>query len=184
MKVLYKFEEKNIDILLQRRSLEYITDELLQDISKSLTKVEKNYQNLIDIQNQLESQTNRLSYQENHINDLKEKLDTDISNKKLNTSLTSSLGVAGAASAPLLMSGPIGWIAGGVGLLTTIIAADKSERQGEAICEADREMLRGAKNDLEKDREKDSNIRQRMTEEEKLQDGNVWATLVKSKLLQ
>ena len=61
MKVLYKFEEKNIDILLQRRSLEYITDELLQDISKSLTKVEKNYQNLIDIQNQLESQTNRLS---------------------------------------------------------------------------------------------------------------------------
>ena len=81
------------------------------------------------------------------------------------------------------MANKINHIPDYVGLLTTIIAADKSERQGEAICEADREMLRGAKNDLEKDREKDLNIRQKMTEEEKLQDGNVWATLVKSKLL-
>ena len=130
------------------------------------------------IQNQLESQTNRISYQESHINDLKKKLESDISNKNVKTSLTSSLGLAGAAAAPLLMSGPVCWIAGGVGLLTTIIASDKTEKQGEAVCEADREMLREAQTDLEQDVDKESNIRKSLTKEERLQDENVWETLV------
>ena len=51
-----QLEAKNLDVLLQRRSLEFILDDTLKDLTDSLRQIESSYQLIKDLQNQCQSE--------------------------------------------------------------------------------------------------------------------------------
>ena len=166
-----KLEENNLDVLLQRRSLEFILDDTLKDLTDSLRQIESSYQLIKDLQNQCQSEEKHFSSQQNRVSNLEQKLEEDKTNAARNTAVTYSVSYAAGVAAPLLlMSGPVGWITAGVGLVKTIQSTSEAKRQGEMLIDEDKNLLREATGDLEDSGEKMRKIRQNIKHEEKLQD--------------
>ena len=166
-----KLETQNVDLLLQRRSLEFILDDTLKDLTDSLRKIECSFQLIRELQNQCQRKETHFSSQQNRVSNLEQKVEEDKTNASRNTALTYTVSYAAGVAAPLLlMSGPVGWITAGVGLVKTIQSTSEAKRQGEMLIDEDKNLLREATGDLEDSGEKIKEIRRNIKHEEKLQD--------------
>ena len=169
--IMEKLETKNKDLLLQRRSLESILDDTLNDLTVSLKNIECSFQLLKDFQNQRKNEERHFSSQKKQVRNLEQKLEEDQTNVNNKTRMTSIVGsVAGVAAPLLFMSGPIGLITAGVGLVTTIASTSEVIKQGDMLIDEDKKLLRGTSEDLEETREKINWMKRCISHEERQQD--------------
>ena len=166
-----KINTKNVDLLLQRRSLEFVFEDTLKDLKISLKKIECSFQQLKDFQNQCQSEEKHLSSQLKQVRNLEQKLEEDKTNANIKTELTSNVGFVAGVAAPLLfLSGPIGLITAGAGLVTTIVSTSEVKKQGHALMDEDKNLLRGTTEDLAESCEKIKEMKQSISYKERQQD--------------
>ena len=106
--------EKQRDIILQRRSLEFIEDEETIELVQSIEKLSITKRNLSDLENHTKAQNTIVDLEKDNVRkseELCQKLQTD---KDLLCKVSAAAGAAGAIA--LASTGPIGWLVGGVGL--------------------------------------------------------------------
>lgn len=175
-----KLQTKNIDMLLQRRSLEFILDDTLRGLTESIRKIECSFKLLRDFQSQCQNEEKHFSNKQNKVSNLMQKLEEDKKNATIDTGVTLSAGAGAGLALLSLTSGPAGLIAAGYGLVTTLASASRVKEQGDMLIAEDNNLLREATTDLKDSRKKIKEIKQNILQEEKLQDRNITAAEVYS----
>ena len=131
---------------------------MLSKMVQCIEKVHSTRKTIIDLQNQQSLQMKQVTREGNNVEGFRKKLESDISNAKTGAAVTGGVGLAAVGGTLALASGPVGWLAFGVSALTTVIASKSYVDNADKLVDASRQQLRDAKEDLEKDKRRFSQL--------------------------
>ena len=140
--------ENQHNILLQRKSLEFINDTNILDLTQLIDRLHVSTKKTADLKRQIEHQDTNIASGKESVEECNTHCEKLEECKAPMRAGACAVGAAASLTAVAVTSGPIGWIIGGVGLSLTAINVVKNERiMNESIKDAANQREQ-KKNDL------------------------------------
>ena len=177
--VLHNLSDENMNILLIRKELESNTGEALTKIIECIHQVECTYNNILALQNQHKQQMKHISNQEGIVEGFRKKVEADESNAKSGAAVRGAVTGAALASTVAFVSGPIGWVALGVGAISSVISEKQNTENSRRIIEASRRQYSDSQENLRKEQVKGRDLKKTLDESQCTYDEQVLNSEVK-----